>query len=400
MSNRPRALHVSVVIPTYNEAGNVRELVAGLDEALTQLDAEIIFVDDSDDHTPDVVREVAKIAALPVRLIHRSPGEREGGLGGAVLLGIRSSVATWCLVMDGDMQHPPELTPVLLAVGQDEHADVVVASRYCGEGGDASGLANRTRRLVSSASTILTRAMFPRRLRDCTDPMTGFFLVRRHSIHLHDLQPRGFKILLEILARQDLRVVEEPFVFGARFAGESKASFRQGLHFLRQLASLRFGRMSRFAAVGAFGTVLNLAIMATMLGLGSHYLVAALIATELTILSNFLMQERLVFRDLRADGRPFWQRMAVSFGFNNLETLVRMPLLALLVSVLLIPSLLAQATLLAVAFLVRFAFTSRVIYARRRRVEPRAALAPVPALNAPTSPIITARIPTSIEDIA
>ncbi|WP_354216916.1 GtrA family protein [Arthrobacter sp. UYCo732] len=121
------------------------------------------------------------------------------------------------------------------------------------------------------------------------------------------------------------------------------------------------GRLSRFAAVGAFGTALNLAIMAVMLGLGTHYLVAAIVATELTILSNFLMQERLVFRDMR-EGRTFRQRILASFGFNNIETLVRMPVLVLLVDLLLIPGLVAQAATLAVAFLIRFAFTSRVIY--------------------------------------
>ncbi|MET3720191.1 GtrA family protein [Arthrobacter sp. UYEF21] len=121
------------------------------------------------------------------------------------------------------------------------------------------------------------------------------------------------------------------------------------------------GRLSRFAAVGAFGTALNLAIMAVMLGLGTHYLVAAIVATELTILSNFLMQERLVFRDMR-EGRTFRQRILASFGFNNIETLVRMPVLVLLVDLLLIPGLVAQAATLAVAFLIRFAFTSRVIH--------------------------------------
>ena len=162
-------------------------------------------------------------------------------------------------------------------------------------------------------------------------------------------------------------VREEAFVFGGRVAGDSKATFRQSLHFLRQLASLRFGLMSRFAAVGAFGTVLNLAIMAVILGLGTHYLLAAIVATELTILSNFLMQERLVFRDLRG-GRPFWQRILASFGFNNVETLVRVPVLVLLVDLLLIPGLVAQAATLACAFLIRFAFTSRVIY----RIRPAA----------------------------
>jgi dolichol-phosphate mannosyltransferase len=138
---------------------------------------------------------------------------------------------------------------------------------------------------------------------------------------------------------------------------EGAATFR------RRIGS-RFGRMSKFAAVGAFGTVLNLGIMSVMLGTGMHYLVAAVVATELTILSNFLLQERLVFRDMR-QGRPLWQRFAASFGFNNIETLVRMPLVALLVELVLVPSVAAQALALAVAFLVRFAFTSRVVYQLR-----------------------------------
>lgn len=143
--------------------------------------------------------------------------------------------------------------------------------------------------------------------------------------------------------------------------------FARGRHFFRQLTGLWLGRMSRFAAVGAFGTVLNLGIMSVMLGVGTHYLVAAIVATELTILSNFLMHERLVFRDMR-EGRPFWQRLTAIFGFNNIETLVRMPLVALLVEFVLVPSVAAQAATLAVAFLIRFAFTSRVIY----RIRPAA----------------------------
>jgi putative flippase GtrA len=168
-------------------------------------------------------------------------------------------------------------------------------------------------------------------------------------------------------------------------AGSSPV-FARSLHFLRQPARLRFGRMSRFAAVGAFGTVLNLVIMSVMLGLGSHYLMAAVVATELTILSNFLMQERLVFRDLHG-GRPFWQRIFASFGFNNIETLVRLPVLMLLVEALLIPGLLAQAATLAVAFLARFAFTSRVIY----RVPP---LASAPGL-VPATPIAPVGVETA-----
>lgn len=213
----------SVVVPTYNEAGNVAVLVQRLCQVLGGEDAEIVFVDDSDDDTPDVIRRVSARADLPVRLLHRPPGQRDGGLGGAVVLGLQTSRNPWCVVMDGDLQHPPELVPALLARGVADDVDVVVASRYCG-GGDSGGLAGRVRQLVSSGCTVLTRAMIPRRLRDCTDPMTGFFAVRRDALDLPALRPRGFKILLEILARTELRVAEEPFVFGERLAGESKAT--------------------------------------------------------------------------------------------------------------------------------------------------------------------------------
>ena len=105
-------------------------------------------------------------------------------------------------------------------------------------------------RAVSRASTALTKSMFPRKLHGCTDPMTGFFLVDRDALDLDALRPRGFKILLEILARRQLRIGEVPFAFATRYAGESKATFTQGIRFLTQLAMLRFGRMSAFALVG------------------------------------------------------------------------------------------------------------------------------------------------------
>ena len=103
--------------------------------------------------------------------------------------------------------------------------------------------------------------MFPIRLKDVTDPMTGFFLIDRRTVDAASLKPRGFKILLEILARKNLRVAEVPFDFADRHAGESKASMRQGLHFLTQLTALRFGKMSLFAVIGGLGAVANIAIV-------------------------------------------------------------------------------------------------------------------------------------------
>ena len=207
---------VTVIVPTFNERDNVAELVARTAVALAAYDAEILFVDDSSDDTAAEVERIAADAPLPVRVIHRA--DNTGGLGGAVVVGLEAAASDLCIVMDGDLQHPPELLPALLARHEEGEADVVAASRYIG-GGDTSGLGTAMRFGVSRTATWLTRAMFPIRLARSSDPMTGFFLVDRTRLDLAALKPQGFKILLEILARTDLRIAEIPMEFAERRHG-------------------------------------------------------------------------------------------------------------------------------------------------------------------------------------
>jgi dolichol-phosphate mannosyltransferase len=356
-------MQLTIVVPTYNEAPNVAELVRRVGRAVRGLDAEIVFVDDSTDATADAVRAAAVDAALPVRVIHRVVAS--AGLGGAVLEGIRAAESDLCLVMDGDLQHPPEDIPALWRRFEAGDVDLVVASRYIGDG-SAQGLADRTRVFISKLSTLLTRAMFPIRLRGVSDPMTGFFLVDRRAIEPDGLRPRGFKILLEILARRNVRVAEIPFRFADRFAGESKASLRQGVNFLVQLTGLRFGKMSLFALIGGLGAVANLAIMWLLTLAGMHYIPAAVVGAEVTIIGNFLLQERFVFQDMKAEASSAWTRFAKSFAFNNVEAVVRIPVIALLVNTWHLSSVIAAGITLVVAFVVRFMFHSLVVYAPRR----------------------------------
>ncbi|MFT4306917.1 MAG: polyprenol monophosphomannose synthase [Microbacterium sp.] len=229
-------MELTVVVPTFNESLNIAELIRQLSDATRDLDCELVFVDDSTDDTPEVIRSLAGSTAMPVRVIHREDGA--GGLGGAVIEGFRAAQSDVCVVMDGDLQHPPQDVPKLLARFRAGDADVVVASRYTGTG-TADGLSGAVRGLVSRASTLVAKALFPRHLRHCSDPMTGFFLVDTRRLDLHALRPRGFKILLEILVRQPLRIAEISFHFAERHAGESKASLSQGVHFLAQLLVLR-----------------------------------------------------------------------------------------------------------------------------------------------------------------
>ena len=226
---------VTVVVPTYNEVDNIEPLVARLSAVLDPVSAEVLFVDDSTDTTPQAVRRAAT-GPLPVRLLHRD--RPDGGLAGAVVAGIGASRAEWVVVMDGDLQHPPEVVPSLLRRASAGDVDAVVASRYV-DGGDAGGLDGVLRRAVSTWSGRVARGLFPRRLAACSDPMSGFFAVRRDALALDEVTRCGYKVLLALLVHRPLAVGEVGFRFAERQAGESKASLREGMRYLRLLAELR-----------------------------------------------------------------------------------------------------------------------------------------------------------------
>jgi dolichol-phosphate mannosyltransferase len=204
--------------------------------------------------------------------------------------------------------------------------------------------------------------------------MTGFFLVDRSRLDLDELRPQGFKILLEILARTDLRIAEVPMEFAERRHGTSKASVRQGATFIAHLARLRFGKMSLFAMIGVVGAVANLGIMWLLTEAGVPYVWAAIIGAEVTIIGNFVLQERFVFADMKTDARGLGIRFAASFGFNNVEAALRIPLMALMVESWHISSVLATGLSLIVAFFARFLFHSLVVYAPRRQRKTEAAV--------------------------
>ncbi len=239
---RPASTHrsrieLSVVIPTFNEAGNIDELLRRLGVALAGRVAEVVFVDDSTDSTPAVITAAAATTPFPVTLIHRDTPS--GGLGGAVVEGLRVARAPWAVVMDGDLQHPPSLVPTLLDAGRRSLCDVVVATRYSG-GGSNDGLGSAYRRVVSTASTKLAAAVLGDPIRRISDPLSGFFAVRTAALHLDAVKPIGYKVLLELIMRSGLTRIEEvPYQFGVRHEGESKSSVREGLRYLHHLLVLR-----------------------------------------------------------------------------------------------------------------------------------------------------------------
>jgi dolichol-phosphate mannosyltransferase len=196
--------------------------------------------------------------------------------------------------------------------------------------------------------------------------MSGFFLVRRAAVPLDRLRPDGFKILLEILARSsDVRVSEVPFVFASRAAGESKADLRQGLVYVRHLLRLRTGgvpaRLAGFLAIGAAGTVPNLATMAVLGRAGVHYLAATAVATLVAATFNFVMTDTLLFRG-RAGRRPMRERWAGYVGLSAVDIVLRVPLMGLLVERVHLAVLVATVLSIVVAGVMRFVVVDRWLY--------------------------------------
>ena len=240
---------LTVVLPTRNEAAGIVLVIKRVEESLCRvgIDAEIVVVDDSDDGTADVVRQ--ERFDLPVTVIHREKDARDG-LAGAAIRAFGESRGRFVSLLDADLQHPPELLPKLLEAAE-QGADVVVASRFCA-GGSAAGLSGPMRLLISQASRLTAKAVFLRRLKGVSDPLSGFFLFDRDVVEGVGLQPAGFKILLEILIRGRWRSSRDiPYRFAPRASGSSKASLRQGVEFLKQLQLLRMSANRSDSATSA-----------------------------------------------------------------------------------------------------------------------------------------------------
>ncbi len=303
------AFDLAIVIPTYNEAQNVPVLLARLAAVLTGINWQAIVVDDdSPDGTWRIVDEISA-SAPRVRCIRRQ-GRR--GLAGAVTEGILAAGAPTVAVIDADLQHDETRLPVMFAAIAGGPVDLVIASRYVTSPQAAAGfsairaagsrLANRLASLVLGARV--------------TDPMSGFFMIRRELVEAiaERLTDKGFKILFDIIASQPtpLRILEVPYNFSSRQAGESKLDHHVVLDYLTLLfsaliAKFWIARACLFLAVGASGLLVQLAVMRLVLAFHIAFDLA-LVAGGLTAMtSNFWLNNSLTYRDRRLKGRKLWQ---------------------------------------------------------------------------------------------
>jgi dolichol-phosphate mannosyltransferase len=298
------AVELSVIVPTFNERGNVRAVVKQLDTTLSGIFWEAIFVDDdSPDGTASAIKEIA--ARDPrVRCLRRVSRR---GLAGACIDGILFSASPYVAVMDADLQHDQSLLVSMLDILSAGTVDLVVGSRYA-EGGSAAGFTSG-RNAISRFATILAQHLSRTSL---TDPMSGFFMMRRDCFDpiADKLATQGFKILLDIVitARGRLRVVEVPYVFAARTHGESKLDAHVAMDFIGLLLAKATGgavtpRFLTFALVGIIGLGVHLIVLrATMLTLGIEFISAQAAAALTAMTTNFFLNNALTYRDKKLKG--------------------------------------------------------------------------------------------------
>jgi dolichol-phosphate mannosyltransferase len=303
-------------VPTFCEAENVAVLVTKVEAALGDRRWEIIFVDDnSADHTAERAKRIAALDRR-VRCIRRI-GRR--GLAGACIEGILSSAAPFVAVMDADLQHDETLLPRMLDRLEGEALDLVAATRYAGEGAGADGLATARRNQLSRIANASVQRLLKVRL---SDPMSGFFMLRRQVLeeHASALSADGFKILLDIVATAGpkLRLAEEPYRFRPRHAGTSKFDARTAIEFAGLvLSKVSFGvfspRFLVYALVGATGLGVHmLALLGYLAVDGNSFAPAQLFATGMAIINNYVLNNLLTWRDRRLRG---WQMLRGLAGF-------------------------------------------------------------------------------------
>jgi dolichol-phosphate mannosyltransferase len=307
------SLRLSVIVPTFNEAENIAELLRRLEQTLGSRGWEVIFVDDdSPDSTAALVRKLASTDSR-VRCLQRI-GRR--GLASACIEGMMASSAPVIAVMDADLQHDVSILPAMLEeIGKD--ADLVIGSRYMA--GGSTGQWDESRKTMSLLATRMSRWVLQQTV---SDPMSGFFMLRRGVLDrcVRNLSGIGFKILLDVLASvpTPLRIVEIPYHFHERTHGQSKLDNTVAWEYGMLLADKLVGRyvpvrFLAFAFIGGLGVFVHLAVLSlSHKALGLDFAPAQAMATGISMVFNFALNNALTYRDRQLKGWG-WLRGLLSF---------------------------------------------------------------------------------------
>lgn len=319
--NAEKSLRFSLVIPTYNESRNIEDIVFKLTQILeTEIAGEyelLVIDDDSPDDTWKIAQNL--MSEYPqLRVMRR---ETERGLSTAVIRGWQVAKGDVLGVIDADLQHPPETLLKLWREIQ-RGADLAVASRHLDNGGVSDW--SIIRRLLSRGAQLLGLVLLPEVIGRVSDPMSGYFLVRRDAIAGVTMNPLGYKILIEVLGRGNIRWISEVgYVFQERQEGESKVTGKQYIEYIQHLIRLRFSlwpveRFLRFGVVGFSGVFVDMAMLYLLHdGIFNLPLTRSkIIAAEVAIINNFLWNDYWTFGDISTRQRGQRKRLKRFLKFN------------------------------------------------------------------------------------
>jgi dolichol-phosphate mannosyltransferase len=333
---------LTVIIPTYKEEANIRNVITEVDAVLklNNLNGEILVVDDnSPDGTILTVNEIKKKKAN-VNIIVRLA---DHGLSQSVAEGFVHAASDILVVIDADLSHPPSLIPIMyteIMLGY----DIVIGSRYMEGGGIRKWPIKR--RIISLGATFLGRLLFPA----VSDPVSGFFAVRKSVVEKAPLKPRGYKILLEVLGKGKWEKDKEiPFEFVDREIGSSKLKLKTIIEYIQQVIDIalfsfshhqsaawkEWKKVLKFGLVGISGIVVNMGALWYLTEfVGLYYLVSSLFAIELSILNNFIWNDLWTFKSETSHKLSSrWHRL-ISFHVVSVGGLIiNMGILFLLTSV-------------------------------------------------------------------
>ncbi|WP_019503561.1 glycosyltransferase [Pleurocapsa sp. PCC 7319] len=315
-------VYFSLVIPTYQESKNIAQIIRLIGKLLDEIlpdNYELIVVDDN---SPDRTWKKAQSLVAEYSQLQVMRRQRERGLATAVIRGWQVARGEILGVIDGDLQHPPEILLNLLQT-LEQGADLVIASRHIDRGGVSDW--SIVRRFLSRGAQILGLIMLPEVVARVSDPMSGYFVLHRRAIAGHKLNPVGYKILIEVLGRGNIdKISEVGYVFQERQQGETKVAPKQYVQYLQHLLrlSLARGRISRlkkyiqfpasrfirFCLVGLSGVFVDMTIfylLSDPTSLGWGLTRSKIMAAELAIINNFCWNDRWTFGDI-ANLQPGW----------------------------------------------------------------------------------------------
>ena len=322
-----QGVDVSLVLPTYNEGKNIaaviEQLVPVLD-SVENLEYEIIVVDDD---SPDRTWEIALglTDRIPQLRVIRRQGER--GLSTAVIRGWQIAQGRVLAVMDADLQHPPEVVAKLCREMM-RGADLGIASRHV-EGGGVSDW-SLIRRIISRGAQLIGFCLLPEVIGRISDPMSGFFMIRRTAIQDRKLSPLGYKILVEVLGRGKVGwIAEVPYTFRERVEGASKLTnkiyFEYFQHLFRlRLYLLQISSFFRFCVVGASGVVIDMSILYLLSDPSTlHWGLtrSKFVAAEAALVNNFIWNDLWTFGDISREQNTMSQRVKRFLKFNAICSL-------------------------------------------------------------------------------